>query len=47
LGGQVLLVGRATGVADCDRGHDGKCTIKVPLLKESSYHLIETNIAAV
>ena len=41
LSGEVLLVGRAAGVADGDVSWP-ECTIKVPLLKESSYHLIET-----
>jgi hypothetical protein len=40
--GKVLLVGGAAGIAD---GHGLKCTIKVPLLKESMYHLIGMIVA--
>src|SRR4051794_38641830 len=43
LGGEVLPVGRAAGVADRDRGHGGRArTLGVPSAAKSSYHVTET-----
>jgi hypothetical protein len=42
LGGEVLLVGGAAGVADQGRGHGDKCTLGLPSVIASAYHLCET-----
>lgn len=42
LGGEVLFVGRAAGVADQRRGHPTTVTDSTPLLRNITDHLCET-----
>src|SRR3954447_10263702 len=42
LGCEVLLVGGAAGVADQGRGHGDTCTLGLPSVIASAYHLCET-----
>src|SRR4051812_34022720 len=41
LGGEVLLISGAAGVADQGCGHGGKCTLGLPSMIASAYHLCE------
>src|SRR6476620_11148464 len=42
LGGEVLLISGAAGVADQGCGHGDKCTLGLPSVIASAYHLCET-----
>src|SRR4051812_6662232 len=42
LGGEVLLISGAAGVADQGCGHGHKCTLGLPPVIASAYHLCET-----